>query len=103
MGDLPTLASVTSLKELTYTEECEPLATKSFRNNPPGEKHTALIRPPMTSASSPHQSRLRGSTYHRKDQRPVINATTKSNSIIQHHRGAVVRTEEDDGSEIGLH
>jgi len=101
--DLPTLDSVTSLNELTYTPEWEPSATKSSRTTPPNEKHTALVRPPMTSAPGPHRSSSRGDTYHRKDHSPVINATTKSNSIIQHHRGVSARTEEDDGSEIGLH
>ena len=94
---------ITSLKELTYTPECELLATKSSRSAPSGEKHTALARPPMTSALSPHPSRSKRNTYHKKDQSPVIKATTKSNSITQRHRSAGARTEEDDRSEIGLH
>lgn len=32
-----------------------------------------------------------------------MNATTESESITQYHRSAAVHTEEDDGSEIGLH
>jgi len=61
------------------------------------------VKPSMTSVPDPHQSRPTGNTYHKKDQSPVINATTKSNSIIQRNRSAAARTEEDDGPEIGPH
>lgn len=98
--DPPISDCVTSLKELTYTPERKPLAKNVSRNMSPGEKHTALVEPSMASARGRHRNRSSGNTYHRKDQSPVINATAKSNSIIQSHRSAAARTEEDDGSEI---
>ena len=75
--DSPTLDSATNLKELTYTPKCEPSAKNSSGTTPQSEKHTALVRSPMTLALGPRRSRSRGNTYHRKDHSAVTNATRK--------------------------
>ena len=87
---------------LQATPEWEPSATRVVLEYSVG-RETHRPGETMNTLVSGLRSWSRGSTYHKRDQSAVRKATTNPKSITQHHRSAAVRTEEDDGPEIGLH